>query len=191
MIQAGENIQEIAIHNAILDFSNSRRLHGNDSIFRVEFNDSVFHRAFLVPVDETTSAWTRGDFVDGIVHVGILAHRVGRYDEDGCLNRYFYTAETRVGSRGKLPSRHIIKDGKLFYWWDNDYPLTEEMLAVLWKYDLICVDTVGHFGFLNWTLDSRQKGMNYYFCRNDLSRFRRVVTNRAHGFYEPPRLRCN
>jgi len=87
-----------------------------------------------------------------------------------------------------------LKDKDLVEWAKDNktlfYPLTKEMLAVLWKFDLLCDDTEGLIQMPEFTTDNRLKGAHYYFCRNDLSRFRRVITNIGLGFYRPPRLRC-
>ena len=189
MIPTGENIKEIAIHNAILDFSSNTRLFRKDSIFFVSFSDTL-HTFALKRVDERTRRWEVDRVYEDIVTVRISVHRICVECVE-CTDRFLYTARTTIGSKGgTLPTRHIIKDNKLFYWWDDDYPLTKEMLAVLWKFDLLCDDTEGLIQMPEFTTDNRLKGAHYYFCRNDLSRFRRVITNIGLGFYRPPRLRC-
>ena len=192
MITTGSDLKETAIHNAILDFSKRCDLFKKDSVFHVTFEDSVFHKAVLVQVYEKnyTHAWKRGSLYDGIVKVGILAHRVNS-SCDECCDKFLYTAQTTVGSKGTpLPSRYIEKNGKLFYWQDNDYALTEEMLAILWKYNLLCDDTDGMIGIPTYTIDDRLKGAHYYLCKNDLSKYKRIVTWIASGYYELPKLKC-
>jgi len=182
----GENIRDVAFHNAILDFSNSCRLYKNDLIFSVSFEDSVFCLAF----DRKAFRWNRDKYYENMILVGISAHRISVSCEE-CCDKFLYTAKTTVGSKGKLPSRYVEKDDRLFYWWDDDYPLTEEMLAILWKYNLLCDDTDGLIGLPTYTIDDRQKGADYYFCKNDLSKFKRVVTNIGRGYYKPPNLKCD
>ena len=193
-IRYGENIKETAIHSAILDFSSNCNLYKKDSIFRVSFEDTLYSR-MLKQITEIKFELTRGNtFYDGIVVVSISAHRICVECEEYGLkfnDRYLYTAETTVGSKGKLPSRYVIKDGKLFFWWDDDYPLTEEMLAILWKYDLLFDDTQGLIKIPQFSINDKQKGVHYYFCRNDLSIYKRVVTNIGLGYYKPPKLKCN
>ena len=188
MVQTGKNPREAAIHNAILDFSSSCRLYKHDSIFSVSFKDSVF----LWNRNYETGEWYIDKFYEDIVFVGISVHRICAECEEYGLkfnDRFLYTAETTIGSKGTLPSRHIEKDGKLFYWWDNDYPLTKEMLTILWKYDLLFDDTKGLLGgFPQFSIDDSQKVAHYYFCKNDLSKYKRVVTNK--GYYKPPKLKC-
>ena len=192
MIPTGENIKEIAIHNAILDFSTNTRLFREDSIFSVSFSDTLFTFA-VRQIDELSSAFELDRIFDEIVTVGIVAHYICKEcEEDGLKfsDRFFYLSGiTGVGSKGFLPSRHIIKDGKLFYWWDNNYPMTEEMLAILWEFDLLFDNTDRLIPFPSFSTGA-QKGAHYYFCRNNLSRFRRVITNIGLGYYRPPRLRC-
>lgn len=185
LIKTGENTKDKAINNAVLNFSNSCKLYKNDSVFSVSFEDSVFLLAF----DRGASRWYRDKFYDDIVLVSISAHRISVPCEEHC-DKFLYTTNTTVGSKGKLPSRYIEKDGKLFYWWDDDYPLTEEMLAILWKYNLLYDDTKGLIGFPQFTIDDSQKGAHYYFCKNDLSKYKRVITNIGFGYYKPPKLKC-
>jgi len=194
MIKSGESIKEVAINNAILDFSKKCNLFRKDNIFEISFDDSVFHKTVgLFKIDDRTFAWKRGALYTGIIAVGISGHRICEECEELGLkfqDRYFYTEETTVGSKGKLPSRYIEKNGKLFYWWDKDYPLTEDMLAVLWKYDLLFDNTNEFLTFPQFSTNDKQKGAHYYFCKNDLSIFKKVVTNRAIGFYDPPEIKC-
>ena len=186
LIKTSESNRDVAINNAILDFSNSCKLYKNDSVFSVSFEDSVF----LLALDREASRWYRDKFYEDMIFVSISAHRISVPCEEHC-DKFLYTAKTTVGSKGILPSRYIEKGGKLFYWWDDDYPLTEEMLAILWKYNLLYDDTEGLIGFPQFTINDSQKGAHYYFCKNDLSKYKRVVTNIGHGYYKPPKLKCN
>ena len=182
MTQTGENMQAVAIHNAIMDFSKSCKLYKNDSVFSVNFNDSVFNEAVLVRDNEGTMQWKRGSLYRGIVSVEISASP--EY-------KFLITSNTKVGSKGYLPSRHIIKEGKLFYWFDDSYPLTQEMLDLLWKYNLLQDDDSGLIIFPDNPINDSKKGADYYFCKNDLSKYKRVVTNIGLGYYKPPKIKCN
>lgn len=179
MIVADENLQERAIHNAIIDFSTNCKLFKKDSVFDVSYEDSVFKEGVWVRVDEKsykdgrTHIRKRGSFYDGIVAVQISA---------SADYKYYYSEETKT----KLPSRHLIINGKLFYWWDDNYPITEEMIAVLWKYNLLQTN----FIIPEFSIDESQKGADYYFCKSDLSKYKRVITNIGLGFYKPPKLKC-
>jgi hypothetical protein len=83
---------------------------------------------------DTVFSVTTGD-----VNEEILVVRVGKN-----TTKLLLTADTRGGVKNKLfPSRFIEKDGKLFFWWDDDYPITEEALAVFKKYNLLQDDEGG------------------------------------------------
>jgi hypothetical protein len=168
LISSGENMKDVAIRNAISDFSTSCKLYKKDSIFSVDFEDSVFTLA----LDREKSRWYKEKYHDDLVLAGITAHRIST-DCEGCCDKFLYTAQTTVGSKGKLPLRYIEQDGKLFFWWDDDFPLSEEMIAVLWKYNLLCDDTAGLIGILELTIDEKQKGAHYYFSKYNLSKYKR------------------
>jgi hypothetical protein len=104
--------------------------------------------------------------------------------------RFLLTRDTKIGSKGKLPSRFIEKNGKLFYWWDDDYPLTEEVIAVLKKYNLFQDDNDGLITVPENPTNDAQKGAHYYFCRSDLTKYKKVVTNKGMGYYDPPKFEC-
>lgn len=164
--QEGSDIKEMAISLAIRDFSKSR-LFKRDSVFLVHFEDSVFHEAVLIR-DGRIGKWIKGGYIDGIVGVTISSF----------VNSYIYPKD-------KLP-RYMIVDNKLFYWEDDSFSITEEGIAVLRKYGLL--QSEGYFPFISG--DDGQKGAHYYFCKGDLTRHKRVITNIGFGYYEPPRIKC-
>ena len=178
MQSTGISLQEVAIQNAILDFSTNCSLFKKDSIFFVNFHDSVFYGGYYIRVDEKaykdrrTHTWIRGAFVNGIVMVEIIEF----YD-----SFYYSTKEKET----ILPSRYAIKDGKLFYWWDDNYPLTEELIVVLRKYNLLQTH------FPEGSMNIVQKEARYYFCKNNLSRYKRVIKGMGMKKYNPPKLKCN
>ncbi len=70
MIKKGENAKDIAIHNAILDFSTNCNLYKKDSVFSVRFRDSLYH----VTSEKINDGGYRSvrQFYDGIATVSIL-----------------------------------------------------------------------------------------------------------------------
>lgn len=167
-------LQDVAISMAIQDFSTSCPLFKRDSVFYVAFEDSVFHKPALVRVNERshTHEWIRGEHLDGEVCVCISG---------GVAMQYTFAEQYRAG----LPTRYAIRDNKLFYWKDDNYPVSEEMINVLRKYGLLTMDD----SFLDFYEDDSRKGADYYFCKNNPSKYKRVVTNIAFGYYEPPILK--
>lgn len=171
--------QDEAIHNAILDFSNSSRLYKRDSVFLVSAYDKVC-KMILVKLNDGNSTWNKGEIDEGKIAVSIIAS----------YNKFLLTEDIGIGSKGILPSRYIEQDGKLFYWWDDDYPLTEEALTVFNKYSLLQNDEDGWIKFPEITVSEAKKGVDYYFCKNNLSKYKRVITNIGIGYYDPPKLNC-
>ena len=176
-IPQSTNFAEFAIYEAITDFADNCRLFKQDSIFNVHIEDTLRH--VTLQRDQGTLKWVCDSVYTNILVVEIL----GEKDKIG------YYPNAVVGSKGKLPSRYVIVKGKLFYWWDRDYPLTEEMLSVLKKYNVL-TDMIYDGMLPEYSINDAQKGASYYFCRNDLSKYKRVVTNIATEYYRPPKLKC-
>ena len=105
--------------------------------------------------------------------------------------KILFTSETVPGSKGKAPSRYVENNGKLFFWWDNNHPLTNEALAIFGKFNLLEDDQNGILKVPSARIDDSQKAAHYYFCKGNSKRFKRVVTNIATGYYDPPKLKCN
>ncbi|MCQ2119425.1 MAG: hypothetical protein MJY84_05850 [Bacteroidales bacterium] len=165
------SLKEAVINASIHDFSTRCRLAARDSVFRVMFRDSVFTNAKLVS-DRDGYKWKRGELIKGVAAVVIIGHReLIRYSE-----------ETKYKT---LPSRYVIRDGKLFFWDDKDCPVTDETIDVLARYNLLTDDP-----WYDYPIDDQRKSVDYYFCKNNLSKHRKVITNIGIGYYEPPKINC-
>ena len=171
-----------AIENAVLDFSNTSKLYELDSVFSVSVHEPLY-RMVLEETNHEGSKWVEGEPYDGIVAVSILAS----------YNKLLLTDSSKIGSKGVgIPTRYIEKNGKLFYWRDDDYPLTQEVLAVLREYNLLVNnDLDGVVELYDFKINDDQKGVHYYFCKNNLTKYKKVTTNKAMGYYDPPNLNCN
>lgn len=174
--------QQAAAQNAIHDFSRTTRIYKEDSVFSVKIHDPLY-RMFLGKTDEGNSKWVEGEPYKGVIAVSISAD----------YNKILLTDNMKVGKKGvEIPTRYIEKDGKLFYWQDDDYPLTQEALTVFERYNLLAENNLdGIIEFYNFKINDAQKGVDYYFCTNDLTKYKKVTTNKAIGFYVPPRLDCS
>ncbi len=150
-----------AIHNAIIDFVNTNRLSKKDSIF------------YVILFDKDTTIW-------GVEIIG----------SDG--EKLYPTPENKIGTNYPyFPTDYFEYKGKLFYWYDSTKYVTEELIKVLSKYDLIDslnVDSIVAIPTL--FIDDAKKAVDYYFCRNNLLKYKKVTTRIAIGWYEPPKLRC-
>ena len=106
-------------------------------------------------------------------------------------NLLLFTERPLPGMLGKYPSRFVEIRGKLFYWFDPDYPLTEEAIAVFKKFGVFPTYNEYKFEIPDISTDDRRKGATYFFCRNNLFKFKRVITNKGRGSYDPPKLDCD
>ena len=170
MIKSGDNFKDIAIYNAILDFSKTS-LYRKDSVFSVSVTDSLFTYA-LGQNDDGHFIGIRDKYFDEIIVVSILGHP----------DYQFYYSEERKG----IPTRFIIKDDKLFYWRDNSKSISDELIAIFWKYNLL----QDEYLIPDYSLNHSKKGVDYFFCKNDLTTYIRVISKIPAGYYEPPNLKC-
>jgi hypothetical protein len=169
--------KEEAVKNAILDFSNTSSLYKKDTVFSVSFQDPLY-RMVLEKVDDGNSKWIEDKAYEGIIGVNVSADN----------NKIFFPEDAKIGSKGKLPSRYIEKDGKLFYWWDDNYPLKKETLTILNKYNILEPDKISA---LDFSINDAQKGVHYFFCKDELSVYKKITTNKAIGYYDIPNIKCN
>lgn len=95
------------------------------------------------------------------------------------------------GTYGLAPSVAIEREGKLFYWHNNDVPLTEQVLNLLYSYDLVEYDPTGLKTMPTHTINDSRKATHYFFCVNGKTVYRRRVTSIGLGYYNPPRINCS
>jgi hypothetical protein len=143
---------------------------------------------FTVYIDEI-SEYAPNKINDEVTVIGISP----------ALRKVYITPVDTVGSI-RVPTRHIVKDGKLFYWHDPDYGLTEEMVRVFYQFNI--ADSIGLEDlfatqdertddyYIHSRVNKKGKAADYYFCKDDPNNYKRVITNIATGWYKPPKLRC-
>lgn len=149
-----------AINIAIMDFLKKPKLYKKDTVFSI-----LIHT--------------------GAKNEDIIVVAIGRNN-----TKLLITKDMTIGSKGKFPSKYLEKDGKLFFWWDDDIPLTNEALSVFKRYDLLQDDDNGRRTAPSFIIDETKKGVHYYFCKNDISKYKRVITNIGIGYYDSPSLKC-
>lgn len=163
-----------AINNSINDFS-STLLFKRGAAFEVSFTDN-YYLFSLVKKDDGTYVWQPDKSYPEIYGISILNSRT----------KFAYDS-LDIGKVSKsVPSVVIKKNDKLFYWWDDNVTLTKKTVEILSEFGLIDDSKEN----LNYSNDDSQKAMHYYFCKDDLSRYRRVNSNKALGYYAPPNLNC-
>ena len=164
------------INVAISDFVSKCSLFKKDSVFKVSVEDTLVKLSF----QSEQSRWVLDTVYQNVLVVEIL----GLMD-----TKEWYFSDAVIGSKGELPSRYDIVKGKLFFWEDDDYPLTEEILSVFKRYNIL-TEMMERGALPDNPINDAAKAADYYFCRNDVSNYKRVVTHVATGYYEPPKLKC-
>ena len=163
------------INVAISDFVSKCSLFKKDSVFKISVEDTLVELSF----QSEQSRWVLDTVYQNVLVVNVF----------GLINKEWYFSDAVIGSKGKLPSRYAIVKGKLFFWEDDNYPLTEETLSVFKKYNIL-TEMMERGALPDNPINDAAKAADYYFCRNDVSNYKRVVTHVATGYYEPPKLKC-
>lgn len=89
-----------------------------------------------------------------------------------------------------FPTRYLEHQGKLFYWDDSTSSVTNDLIATFTRYNR--VDTMVMNVFIPERIISHgKKGFDYYFCKDNLLKYKKVHTTIALGRYDPPKLKCN
>ena len=166
-----------AILNAVIDFSNTTSSYNKYSVFYVKSYDTLY-RKVLEKVSDRNYKWINSKPYNDIIAITIS----GSNDK----HRFELTENNGIGTKGFLPSKYIEKDGKLFIWYDDTISMNEKTLSILKKYNLIVIDEPGMI-----TTDETKKGAHYYFCRKNLKKYKKKLSNIAIGFYDAPEINCD
>ena len=107
----------------------------------------------------------------------------------GTNNKICVVTEDSINySYHAFPSDFTEVDKNLYYWHDSTKTVTNEIISILNDYNLI--DTTILNVYIPAMEISHNKGMDYYFCRNNLMKYKKIWTLSAMGYYDPPKLRC-
>lgn len=139
------------------------RIHSNDILLK---DDSVFSVGFQ-------------KLEGGLIGVSIF----------GVVDEFLVTEDKKTDST-IFPTRYYEHSGKLFYWKDPSVELSGEILMKLDQYNQI--DSLPSIAFAELVIDDGKKGILYYFCENNLLKYKKVKTNIAKGWYDDlPTLKCD
>jgi hypothetical protein len=164
---------------AIQDFSKTK-LYKEDSVFDVTLYDTLYRVAYDT-ISKNHYRSKRGKAYPDIIAVDML----------GFPHKYFLDTTVDLSHQKGIPTRFIEQHGKLFTWWDKYHPLTDSTIKVLEKYHLI--GRGGHkdlYKFLSQATDESKQAIDYYFCRSNLSVYKKKITGIAIGYYDPPKIKC-
>ncbi len=186
-VMQGTVPQEDAIEIAITDFLKYRRSNQYDAFVvwvfekgeydRYEISDDLITISIAsIETSETDSV----EWFDGVSNTKIMPHE------------YYITLVDTLGST-YLPTRHIIKDSKLFFWHDPEYGLTQDMIDVLLEFNVAervnISDPMLLLGYGDRHDDSGY-GADYCLCKNNPRNYKRIRSRIAAGWYRPPTIRC-
>jgi hypothetical protein len=173
-------VYDQAIVIAVHDFSKTK-LYRMDSVFVITLYDTL-HRVAIDTISPGNYKSRRGKAYPNIIAVDIL----------GFNFKYFLDTTVNLSHQKGLPSRFIEQNGKLFIWRDEHFQLADSTIKVLDKYHQI-----GRGGADDWIKylrggggDELKKAADYYFCRSNLTVYKKKITNTAIGWYEPPNVKC-
>jgi hypothetical protein len=161
MIVAKGN-QNDAVKNAIYDFLHSGNFSKKDSVFSIR----------LINLNDDA-----------------LGVSIGAND-----NKLLPGPDDKINTSHRgFPTKYFEQEDKLFYWYDSTSFITQDLIYILSKYHRI--DSLNVNGFIgipitSGHIDDSKKGTDYYFCKNNLQRYKKVRTRTAMGYYDPPKLNC-
>lgn len=94
-------------------------------------------------------------------------------DED----KYLYSP-AKNPQENRIPNNYLEFNNKLFIWYDSNREITKQTIEIYKKFDLLIDDEEGSIKFLdNDILDDKKKGTTYFFCKNDLSKFKKIISS--------------
>jgi hypothetical protein len=152
--------QDTAIHNAIHAFLHSVKSNKGKRIFYVSVKE-INQDLLGVSISETNDK------------VAII------------------TEDRITFSNRALPTGYLEKDGMLFYWHDSSKKPTDnqDLISTIKKYNILDTLIVG-VTIPESTISHGKKGNDYYFCKQNLLKYKKIRTNKAMGYYAPPRMKC-
>jgi len=101
------------------------------------------------------------------------------------------TPENRKGTnKPYFPTNYIEQEEKLFYWYDSTAVISDELIWILSRYNHIDSINVNEIVEIRGVFDDSKKAVEYYFCKNNLLKYKKNVTRIGRGNYEPPKIKC-
>ena len=85
-----------------------------------------------------------------------------------------------------FPTKYTIKNGKLFYWYDPNYVITQEIMDIMLAYDQIYYMR-WEYDFPDMLSNDFQDAAKYFFYRYDLTCYKKIE---SHIMSPTPELNC-
>lgn len=125
-----------------------------------------------------------------LVSIRNIDDMVFRVDIAKGLEKLLVATEDGVNfSHRALPTSYIELDNKLFYWVDSTQKVTDDLIKMLVKYNRLDTMVINSYIPARLIDDSRDAVL-YYFCKENLTRYRKVRTKNTKRNYNQPLIKC-
>jgi hypothetical protein len=78
-----------------------------------------------------------------------------------------------------IPSKFVEKNGKLFFWWDSECKIQDNTISTYRKYNILQDNENGLITIPEFSINDNQKSVYYFFCRTNLTQYKRITTNKG------------
>lgn len=110
----------------------------------------------------------------------------------GRENKFFPTPNIKLGSHyPSFPTQFLEVNNKLFVWYDSTQNISSDLIMILSRYnqlDSMNVESIVQIP--EYRINDAKKAMYYFFCKKNLSVYKKVKTSIALDWYDPPVLNC-
>jgi len=153
--------QNTAVNNAVIDFLHGDRLSKKDTRFSIHVLD----------------------ISDGVLGIWII----------GTDQKVLPGPDDKIGTNHPgFPTRYIVQDGKLFLWYDSTFNITNDLIGVLSKHSFIdSVNVNGFVGIPPYSNNDRKEAADYYFCKGNFRKYKKIHSSIAMSRRAPPKFVCN
>jgi hypothetical protein len=132
-----------------------------------------FYKTSLLSKKDTSFSVSYKHIDADIIEVSII----------GNSNKFYLDGEKPLN---QLPTNYIEYNNKVFYWYDdnNKSNSNTEIINKLKQYKLIEYNA----DVLEYNIDDKKKGISYYFCIKDLTKYKKVKSNSSKN--QTPKSPC-
>jgi len=111
----------------------------------------------------------------------------------GKTNKLFVKSNNKIGTNSDptFPTNFVIKNGRLFLWYDHNKTISQELKNVLIQYNHLDSVWMKEYDIPPYVVDDGKKGVIYYFCKKNLSIYKKTGSNTIRKHYKIPKLDCD
>ncbi|RSK47174.1 hypothetical protein [Hymenobacter rigui] len=122
---------------------------------------------------------------EGIFKESISVVRIGRHNTE---NPLLYKGSFSDMPANIYPTRVVVLNNNLFFWYDEHEPMNASTMEILKKYGVIKYKNI-HYEINKLSIDDSQKAAHYYYCRTNMKNKKKFITNKGIGTYDP-NIKC-